>query len=281
VIFGESLNFTPHARDTAAEGMKALGKICFLLHRGKGISCHVANHIVFAAILPKMLWASPVLWIGSPNIISTHQTTHNAAARWITELPANARIPKLLICANIPPLEIYLNYLSTRYAIRLLFLPMNHPLSNKPKEDKNAQHLPGLQRVMSFISGWISIRNENRLPEGHYQINQLQPPIRVEKYKDATRVRQQWISSLPDQSIVVYTDGSKLDNGKVGAGWAIYCIGSGINQLVLNSFCFLGFYMEVYDAELHAVYEALHSLNLLDIPIIQAFICIDYTDTSR
>jgi hypothetical protein len=33
--------------------------------------------------------------------------------------------------------------------------------------------------------------------------------------------------------------------------------------------------MEVYDAELHAVYEALHSLNLLDIPITQAFICID------
>jgi hypothetical protein len=144
--------------------------------------------------------------------------------------------------------------------IRLLFLPTNHPLSNKPKEDKNAQYLPGLQRVMSFISGWTSIRNDNRLPEGHYQINQLQPPIHMEKSKDATRVHQQPILSLPDQSIVLYTDGSKLDDVKVCAGWAIYCIENGINQLVLNSFCFLGFYMQVYDAELHAVYEALHSL---------------------
>jgi hypothetical protein len=152
VIFDESLNFIPHARDAAAEGMKALGKICFLRHRRKGISCHVANHLVFAAILPKMLWASSVWWIGSANIISTLQTTYNAAARWITGLLANTRISKLLICANLPPLEIYLNYLSTRYAIRLLFLPTNHPLSNKLKEDKNA-HLPGLQRVMSFISG--------------------------------------------------------------------------------------------------------------------------------
>jgi hypothetical protein len=168
--------------------MKALGKLCFLRHRGKGISCHVANHLVFAAIFPKMLWASPVWWIGSANIISTLQTTHNAAARWITGLPANTRISKLLICANLPPLEIYLNYLSTRYAIRLLFLPMNHPLSNKPKEDKNAQHLPGLQRVMSFISGWTLMRNENRLPEGYYQINQLQPLIYMEKSKDAVRV---------------------------------------------------------------------------------------------
>jgi hypothetical protein len=61
VIFDESLNFIPHARDAAAEGMKALGKICCLRHRGKGISCHVANHLVFAPILPKMLWASPVV----------------------------------------------------------------------------------------------------------------------------------------------------------------------------------------------------------------------------
>jgi hypothetical protein len=152
---------------------------------------------------------------------------------------------------------------------------MNHQLSNKPRKDMNAQHLPGLQRIMPFISGWTSIRNGNQLPEGHYQTNQLQPPIHMEKSKGATRVHRQWILSLTDQSIVLYTDGSKLDNGKVGAGWAIYCIGSGINQLVLNSFCFLGFYMEIYDAELHAVYEALHSLNLLDIPITQKFICID------
>jgi hypothetical protein len=33
--------------------------------------------------------------------------------------------------------------------------------------------------------------------------------------------------------------------------------------------------MEVYDAELHAVHKALHSLNRLGIPITQAFICID------
>jgi hypothetical protein len=117
VIFDESLNFIPHARDAVAEGMKALGKICFLRHRGKGISCHIANHLVFAAILPKMLLASPVWLIGSANIISTLQTTYNAAARWITGLPANTRIPKLLVCANLPPLEIYLNYLSTKYAI--------------------------------------------------------------------------------------------------------------------------------------------------------------------
>jgi hypothetical protein len=95
--------------DAAAEGMN-----------------HVAKHPVFAAILPKMLWASPVWWIGSANIISTLQTTYNAATGWITGLPANTWIPKLLICANLPPLEIYLNYLS-RYAIRLLFLPTNHP----------------------------------------------------------------------------------------------------------------------------------------------------------
>lgn len=33
--------------------------------------------------------------------------------------------------------------------------------------------------------------------------------------------------------------------------------------------------MEVYDAELHAVHEALHPLDRLDIPTAQVFICID------
>jgi hypothetical protein len=100
VIFDESLNFIPHARDAAAEGMKVLGKICFLRHRGKGISCHAANHLVFAAILPKMLWASSILRIGSPNIISTLKTTYNAAARWITGLPANTDTKATNLCKS-------------------------------------------------------------------------------------------------------------------------------------------------------------------------------------
>jgi hypothetical protein len=66
-----------------------------------------------------------------------------------------------------------------------------------------------------------------------------------------------------------------MDLNKVGAGWAIYCIGGGINWLVLNSSCFLRFCMEVYDTELHPVCEALYSLSSLDTPITQVLIWVD------
>jgi hypothetical protein len=49
----------------------------------------------------------------------------------------------------------------------------------------------------------------------------------MKKSKDASREHKQWISSLPDPTIVVYTDESKLDNGKLGGRWSIYCVGGG------------------------------------------------------
>jgi len=35
-----------------------------------------------------------------------------------------------------------------------------------------------------------------------------------------------WLHSLPDRTIVIYTDGSKLDSGSTGCGWVIFNIGN-------------------------------------------------------
>jgi len=84
-----------------------------------------------------------------------------------------------------------------------------------------------------------------------------------------------WIGSLPDHTIVIYTDGSKLDSGATGCGWVIYNVGNQQLFRVKEGSCHLGSRAEVYDAELHAVQEATTALLTTTIPHSTAFICID------
>jgi hypothetical protein len=81
----------------------------------------VAHHLAFSTILPAMLWASPIWWNGTPAVLDPLQISCNPIARWITGLPTNTRVTKHLICARLPPLDRYLDYLSQQYAIDFFF----------------------------------------------------------------------------------------------------------------------------------------------------------------
>jgi hypothetical protein len=61
-----------------------------------------------AAILPRMLWASPVSWLGNPGTLNPLTVAYNRCVRWITGLPSSTDSVKLLICAHLPPLHRYL-----------------------------------------------------------------------------------------------------------------------------------------------------------------------------
>ena len=80
---------------------------------------------------------------------------------------------------------------------------------------------------------------------------------------------------LPSNSILIYTDGSRSEKGVIGAGWAIYEIKDNDMNLICENSCCLGSRMEVFDAELHAVYEALKSLDCLDYYSRPIYVCID------
>jgi ribonuclease HI len=74
----------------------------------------------------------------------------------------------------------------------------------------------------------------------------------------------QQIKTLDDLTIVAYTDGSKLGNQRTGAGWAIFCIGNSQERLIVKGHCTLGTQLEVYDAELQAISEALLAIQHID-----------------
>ena len=82
---------------------------------------------------------------------------------------------------------------------------------------------------------------------------------------------------MQEGTIVVYTDGSKLEDGSTGCGWAIYSTTGGRERLVTDGCCYLGKKAEVVDAELHAVHEGLMALRAMDAPKSKSYICIDNT----
>ena len=128
VYLDETLSFHPQTDDAAACGDKCLMILSSLRHNNRGLSTYTALHLVHAALLPKMLWASPVWWTGSQHILHRLEPVYHRALWWASGLPAYVAIRKLLRLTRMPPLGCMLNLLSARYAIRLLFTPDNHPL---------------------------------------------------------------------------------------------------------------------------------------------------------
>lgn len=129
VHLDDTLSFHTHADMAAAASYKCLGQLAALRHRHRGLPAYTALHLVKTALLPKMLWASPVWWTGSQHILARLGPVYHRALRWATGLPDFVPLRKLFIVARSPPLQCVLDHLSARYAARLLFGPDNHPLN--------------------------------------------------------------------------------------------------------------------------------------------------------
>jgi len=275
VYIDESLSFLHHASMAASQGSRVLGSFNFLRHRSRGIPAHIAHHLALTAILSAMFWASPAWWTGAPMLISTLKITYNAIARWITGLPYNTRLTNLLTLAHLPPMEAYLDYLSLRYAIRLHFLPDHHALSWPHPDQMTRNNLPGLHRLYALskhlVLGKLKDQTSTSTADGVPKIISPNP----DKTTSPQKLHEKWLCSLPDHTIVVYTDGSKLDSGATGCGWVIFNIGNQQLFKIKEGSCHLGNCAEVYDAELHAVQEATNALFTTTIPPSAIFICID------
>jgi ribonuclease HI len=74
---------------------------------------------------------------------------------------------------------------------------------------------------------------------------------------------------------LLYTDGSKFEDGRTGSGWVTYCVGNGVARRISAGHCHLGTRAEVFDAGLHAAQEALATLQHLNTPVATAYLCID------
>jgi hypothetical protein len=78
----ESLISIPHAKQVASKRLQALGRLCFLRHTNHGILAHIAHwhHLTFTSIPSRMLWTSPVWFLGYPGLLRPLSVTYNTMA---------------------------------------------------------------------------------------------------------------------------------------------------------------------------------------------------------
>jgi ribonuclease HI len=223
-----------------------------------------------------MLWASPAWYTGADNILSPLATAYHSAARWATSLPPSTRISNLLMCAHLPLLIIYLDYLLTKFAIRLLFLPTGHSLTGIPATPNCPTSAPRTSRLCDLIKHLTTGNLENRATTPIMFSLQSAPPIYTNKNDQSHIHHQEWISSLPIGTLLLYTEGSKLDSGQVGYGAIIYEITSHGLQHLQSHYYNLSTQCEVFDAELHAICEGLCLVPASPTtPNTTIYICID------
>jgi len=259
----------------AAKGNQTLGSLGFLHHRSPSIPAHIAHHLAMMVVLPTMFWASPAWWTGTPMVTAPLSTTYNAIARWITGLPLNTRISNLLTLAQLPPLKAYLDYLSLQYTIRLHFLPSHHVLDPPRATPKISPSLPGLHHQYNLSKQLVMGKLENRTSISSAEGVPITPSPNPDKTTRPQKLHEQWLESQENHTIIIYTDGSKLDNGSTGCGWAIYHCGDQHLYRLGEGSCHLGSQAKVYDAELHVVQEAVSTLLTTTAPRGTVIICID------
>jgi ribonuclease HI len=106
------------------------------------------------------------------------------------------------------------------------------------------------------------------------------PPLQsltIMKDLNAPQIHQGWIETLAEDTILIYTDGSKQASGSTGCGAALYRKeGPALRHVALHKCC-LGQTATVLDAELHASQEGLRALDQLLRPGVDkhAYLCID------
>jgi len=172
-------------------------------------------------------------------------------------------------------MEAYLDYLSLRYAIRLHFLPTHHALEPPHDLADTRTNLPGLHRLYNLskhlVQGKLEDRTAMSTAPGVAKTTSPNP----DKTTQPRQLHEKWLRTLTESTIVIYTDGSKLDNGNVGCGWTIHYSRNQQLHFLSDGCCHLGRRAEVYDTELHAVQEAVTRLLITTAPRAPVFICID------
>jgi hypothetical protein len=136
VTIDETMTFRSHSQKAASKALQVLGSIRFLRAGRYGISPLIARHLIISKVIPVLIWGSPIWWIGTPTVKERVENTYYMMARWITGLPMSTRITKLLYCAHLPPIDLWLDLITTNYAIRLISLPESHNLRPLPHISK-------------------------------------------------------------------------------------------------------------------------------------------------
>lgn len=275
VHYDRQLNFKAHVKAAAAKATTAANALRMLGGCGKGASARLLRQAVLACVLPPATFACEAWWKLLP-----------AGAKSLPERAAASVLDKPLRIAlraaapvwrttstdmlhhtlGIPPASLVLDDCARKAAIRLAGLDAKHCLSRL--EDVPERLKPRLRwptRLTSLRSRALPFQVERGVrPVVRGAAPLTQPPPQratgaTPEDQAASYLAWQRTQSAshpnPLRNFWLFTDGSKLEDGRTGAGWVLYA-GS---TLEAAGFCALHPASEVYDAEARALADGLRA----------------------
>jgi ribonuclease HI len=267
IQFDRRLTFRTHSQAAAAKAKQAALSLQLLGGCKRGAPAALLRQAVVACIAPTLTYASETWWLppnmaGRPvkTLASRLDTPLRTALRHA--LPVYCTTPSHLLhqFAGVPSATQLLDNASRRAAVRLARLDTYHPLQYRVQHlnSANNSRLGSLARLAPEA---IALTNPLVFPPWH-----LKPPPGPHPSVGTTKQEQAlsflaWSSTQQEHDIWLYTDGSKLTDGRAGSGWAICTRG----QLVSRGRTPCGIHSEVFDAEARALRNGLNAVLALQL----------------
>jgi ribonuclease HI len=271
VLLDAGLTLKAHYQGRLQKAKKAEACVRALC-RQRGLPPGLIRRIQKAAVQAVALYGAELWWQGQKDRIRGIQHLINQQARDITGAFSTTPIGPLLREAALEPAESLLEARQLGYTARLLGLPMNQPTQQIlpitfREGDQHAQ--PGEQPIGDRAWAEATPRGRGPWSLGQHLARQLGKSIRIDPsegfeetelsqglFPGAIRVlsREEALIAAREQhlGLSLWSDGSRLDNGRVGAGVAWQTLGIWHAQEIS-----LGIGKEVFDAELIGACEAL------------------------
>jgi ribonuclease HI len=288
IFLDSKLNFKYHVNKKINAAESALNNIIRLSNTEKGLSFQAMRQLYIACISSIADFGIQIWWKINKNqksIIKKYQKLQNRALRKILGVFKTSPTQAMELEASLSPPEIRFSKLCQNYAIRIFQMKDSHcirkrisssypPFNNGIELDwnkyldwnsnipnnSNKKYPSQLFRICSLVKDHMnSLKieeiNHDILAPWNKNLNSLINIQISEKSKEEQLIIHNEKKNQIDfsKSMIIYTDGSKIDSKiNLGAGIAY----SDDNRIYYQESYNLGSNLEVFDAELFAIYKA-------------------------
>jgi len=273
------LNFKKHVEQCIAKAKRAFHSIERLTNTEKGLSFQAMRQLYIACITTIADYGTPLWWNFQKQYIDQFATLQNAALRKMLGVFRTTPISIMEIEAAVAPVSIRLEKQCKNYAVRILQMDSSHPMQERIKSSHQlsaATDTPisfrkpakfsntnvQLERIMGRIENYSTnfFRLEKfsaKLNSSHYTKCDIRIAETAELAFESFLSIKEKIENNPTQ-MEYYTDGSKFPiDEATGAAFYRSC-----NKATSSNSWFLGYNMEVFDAELYAIYESMKDAEI-------------------
>lgn len=265
VRLDRKLSFRPHVSHVTSKARKAASALRMLSGCFRGASPALLRRAVTACIIPVMTYGSTIWWpfkdgpvrraIG---LVKKMDVVQNIALRSALPVFRTTPIPLLQCAAGIPPIALTLDDLNRRFAIRLSRLDPDHPLKKRIRFRRSSEHTAtSLCLFHTLLPAELEPSNPLAQPPWRAPLSPAACPSRTGNRSEQANHFLQWQTTTSPRDLWVYSDGSKLADGRSGAGWTVQILG----REVASGSAPLGVHQEVFDAEAYALRRGLEAAS--------------------